>query len=167
MGVYVVNCGTCGQPFSWFSGNLDQRCSQCSTNEALNETLEKIELLTPKPREVVVYLDGTDWRYEVGEASDGNKIFPGIKSLQEESPCWKGCGIVRCRLVFEEWVVEENMKEMFEDSSKTYSLEELETDMDVVRLESATKRLEWLEKQVARQKNKVIQLKVNLKNKGK
>ena len=56
---------------------------------------------------------------------------------------------------------------MFEDSSKTYSLEELETDMDVVRLESATKRLEWLEKQVARQKNKVIQLKVNLKNKGK
>jgi hypothetical protein len=29
MGLYSVPCRACGKMFMWFSGNLDQRCSDC------------------------------------------------------------------------------------------------------------------------------------------
>ncbi len=29
MGIYNINCASCGNPFQWWSGNLDQRCSSC------------------------------------------------------------------------------------------------------------------------------------------
>lgn len=29
MGLYPIDCSQCGKPFMWFSGNLDQHCSEC------------------------------------------------------------------------------------------------------------------------------------------
>lgn len=29
MGMFVINCPTCGGAHYWFSGNLDQRCAKC------------------------------------------------------------------------------------------------------------------------------------------
>ncbi len=31
MGLYPIDCSECGEPFQWFSGTLDQRCSKCLT----------------------------------------------------------------------------------------------------------------------------------------
>lgn len=119
-----------------------------------------------KPKKVTVFLDGVDWQHEIGEASDGNKVYPGVDSLKEHNRCWDGCGIVECEIVFKKWVLEHDWKRMARDST-TYSAEDLKKNSDILRLESAQKRLEWLEKQVSAQKHKVIEMKVNLKKKGK
>lgn len=29
MGLYAIDCPECKKPFMWFSGNSDQRCSEC------------------------------------------------------------------------------------------------------------------------------------------
>ena len=29
MGLFAMDCQQCGRPFMWFSGNMDQRCSEC------------------------------------------------------------------------------------------------------------------------------------------
>ena len=29
MGLYPIDCNSCGKPFMWFSGTLDQRCQEC------------------------------------------------------------------------------------------------------------------------------------------
>ena len=29
MGIYMITCPVCGKTFLWFSGNTDQRCSEC------------------------------------------------------------------------------------------------------------------------------------------
>jgi hypothetical protein len=117
-----------------------------------------------KAKKVTVYLDGIDWQYEVGEAIDGNKVYPDVNSLKKYNRCWDGCGIVECELVFKKWVVEHNFKRMSKDST-SYSAEELETNRNILRLESAKKHLEYLEELVCKQKQKVINLKVDLKGK--
>jgi hypothetical protein len=119
-----------------------------------------------KNKKVKVYMDGVDYMYEVGHASDGNKVYPDTESLREHNRCWEGCGIVECELVFKKWVVKHDWERMAGDSIN-FSAEELKNNADILRLESAQKHLEWLEKQVSKQKHKVIELKVNLKKKGK
>jgi len=49
--------------------------------------------------------------------------------------------------------------------STTYSAEDLKNNADILRLESAQKHLEYLEEKVAKQKHKVIELKVKLREK--
>jgi hypothetical protein len=55
---------------------------------------------------VTVYMCGTDWQWEVGEASDGNKIYPSVDELLEYCKCAAGCGIVECKITFSKWVQE-------------------------------------------------------------
>lgn len=110
-------------------------------------------------KKVTVYIDGTDWRYEVGHASDGNKIYPSVADLQKYSPCWDGCGVVECEISFKKWAVEENESEMYESSSKVYPLENFKTNESIIKYESALKRLEFLEHLVEDQKIKVSNLK--------
>lgn len=69
-------------------------------------------------KKITVYVDGTDWLWEVGEASDGNKVFPSIEALKEYSKCWKGCGIVKCDLVIKDWVVLPDNEERFGTKEK-------------------------------------------------
>jgi predicted nucleic acid-binding Zn-ribbon protein len=35
MGLYIVSCSTCGDPFQWFSGSIDQRCPNCKPQFAV------------------------------------------------------------------------------------------------------------------------------------
>lgn len=122
--------------------------------------------MPPKNKKVVVYLDGVDWQHEIGVASDGNKVYPDIDNLKECSPCWNGCGIVECELVFKKWVVDQNWNKIFK-TSRTYSVKEMKKNSDILRLESANNYLKYLEDLVSKQKHKVVFLKVNLKKKGK
>jgi hypothetical protein len=122
--------------------------------------------MKPKIKKVKVYLDGIDWLYEVGHASDGNTVYPGVNSLKEYNRCWDGCGIVECELVFNKWLHEHDWKRMAGESV-TYTAEDLENNADIMQLESAQKRLQWLEGKVSKEKHRIVELKVNLKKKGK
>ena len=117
-----------------------------------------------KNKKVTVFLDGVDFQYEIGEAPYGNTVYPDVESLKENNRCWEGCGIVECELVFKKWVFEQDWKRMSKDSVN-YTAKELETNVDILRLESAKKHLEYLEELVCKQKQKVINLKVDLKGK--
>ena len=33
MGLYAIDCPQCGKPHQWFSGNSDQRCSECQSGK--------------------------------------------------------------------------------------------------------------------------------------
>lgn len=46
-------------------------------------------------RSIVGYMCKTDFDYELGEATDGNKIFPSVAELKMFNKCWKSCGIVK------------------------------------------------------------------------
>ena len=118
-----------------------------------------------KIKKVKVFIDGIDWQYEIGEAADGNKVYPDVDCLKAENRCWEGCGIVECELIFKKWVVEHDWNKMAK-GSKSYSVDELKNNSDLIRLESAQKHLEYLEDKVSKQKHKVIEMKANLK-KGK
>lgn len=117
-----------------------------------------------KNKKVAVFLDGIDWQYEVGCASDGNSVYPDIDCLKKHNRCWDGCGIVECELVFKKWIHEHNWNAMSK-SSKSYTAKELKENSDILRFESALKHLEYLEDKVSKQKHKVIDLKASLKKK--
>jgi len=113
-----------------------------------------------KPREVEVYLDGTDWRYEIGHAADGNRVYPSVDCLKEENKCWDECGIVKCKLVFMETVIPEVDPKDWKNTTPM-----VECDVDRDRLAAAERHLGYLEEKVMKQLNKVIQLKANIKGK--
>lgn len=117
-------------------------------------------------KKVTVVLDGIDWMYEVGDAADGNTVYPDADCLKKYSHCWEGCGIVECELVFKKWIIEHDWDRMAKNT-KTYSAKELKENSDILQLEAAKKHLEYLEEKVYKQKHKVVELKVNLKKKGK
>jgi len=58
-------------------------------------------------RIVVGYMDKVDFDYELGEAIDGNKIFPSVEALTKHKPCTRSCGIVK---------VEVRLKEVIQDT---------------------------------------------------
>lgn len=102
-----------------------------------------------------VFIDATDFRYEVGHASDGNTIYPSLEDLKEHSPCWEECGVVRATLIFEEQVVKENW-ELTMKNSVVCNIEDLEKNRDIIQLEANKKHLKYLESLVEKAKNKVI-----------
>ena len=119
-----------------------------------------------KVKKVTVFVDGMDWMYEVGSAADGNTIYPDVDCLKKYNRCWDGCGIVECELVFKKWALEHDWKRMAVESV-TYTAEDLKNNADIMQLESAQKRLEWLEGKVSKEKHRIVEMKVNLKKKGK
>jgi LSD1 subclass zinc finger protein len=46
MGLYPIDCAVCKKPFMWFSGCLDQRCSDCQNAIKKEEPkkMKKVEL---------------------------------------------------------------------------------------------------------------------------
>jgi hypothetical protein len=56
-----------------------------------------------KVKSVEVFIDGTDWRYEIGEAAGGNTIYPTLEDARENLPCNKSCGIAKVKVEFLEW----------------------------------------------------------------
>lgn len=125
---------------------------------------QKSGSLRMKNNDIIVYLDGVDWQYEIGSCSDGNTVYPSIRSLKEKTPCYKGCGIVECSISFRKWILKQDFTEMFKNA-ESYTPEFLEKNSDIIHLESSKKHLEFLEKLVLQQKNKIKNLKLNLRNK--
>ena len=44
--------------------------------------------------EVHGYMCRIDWEYELGAASDGDRVYPSLKALQHHRKCVSECGIV-------------------------------------------------------------------------
>ena len=46
-------------------------------------------------RSVVGYMCKIDFDHELGEASDGNRVYPSLACLKAARGCWGICGIVQ------------------------------------------------------------------------
>lgn len=44
------------------------------------------------------YMCLIDYEHELGNASDGNKVYPSIEALKRDHPMWKECGIVEVQV---------------------------------------------------------------------
>lgn len=53
---------------------------------------------------VVGYMCTTNWEYELGAACGGNRIYPSIEDLKENSKCWKQCGITEVKTKFSKMI---------------------------------------------------------------
>ena len=51
-----------------------------------------------KGRSTRGFMDKVDYTEELGNAMDGNRIFPSIEALREAKPCTEQCGIVEVRV---------------------------------------------------------------------
>ncbi len=40
------------------------------------------------------YMCAIDWEHEIGNASDGNKVYPSVEALKKHHTMWEECGIV-------------------------------------------------------------------------
>jgi hypothetical protein len=47
-----------------------------------------------REREVTGYICLIDWEWEIGEAYDGNHVYPSVAALREAHPMADDCGIV-------------------------------------------------------------------------
>jgi hypothetical protein len=53
-----------------------------------------------KPEPITAFMDKVDYDEELGQASDGNKMFPSEASLRRHKPCTKHCGVVEVSVEF-------------------------------------------------------------------
>lgn len=60
------------------------------------------ELLTKKKKPIVGYMCKTDFDHELGNARNGNIVYPTIESLKEHRSCTAECGIVSVIVTLEE-----------------------------------------------------------------
>ena len=47
-----------------------------------------------KEEMTIAYMCGVDWDYELGESSDGTKVYPDIECLKADRGCNEKCGVV-------------------------------------------------------------------------
>jgi hypothetical protein len=40
------------------------------------------------------FMCAIDWQHEIGNAADGNKVYPSVAALKKEHTMWEECGIV-------------------------------------------------------------------------
>jgi hypothetical protein len=40
------------------------------------------------------YMCAIDWQYEIGNARDGNRVYPSLEALKEAHPMYEECGVV-------------------------------------------------------------------------
>ena len=60
--------------------------------------------MAKKVKKVIVYMDMTDFFYELGCAAGGNKAYGSIKEVLENEPCANECGIVKVKVEYVETV---------------------------------------------------------------
>lgn len=46
----------------------------------------------------VGYMCLTDWEFEIGNASGGNRVYPSIEDIKRSRKCVAGCGIMEVRV---------------------------------------------------------------------
>lgn len=58
-----------------------------------------------KSRKVRVFMDGVDWQWEIGSASDGTKTYPSVRCLKREvKHDLTECGIAEVEVRFVRWI---------------------------------------------------------------
>jgi hypothetical protein len=68
-----------------------------------------ITRMTSAPQQqlsVIGYMCATDWRYEIGSAADGNRVYPSVDALKRELNCWEECGIVEVEVKIKATILE-------------------------------------------------------------
>lgn len=64
-----------------------------------------------RKKEVTVFINGVTWQHEAGEDADGSRIYYSMKQLKKEHDL-SGDGVVRCKLVFDGWVLKQDPEKM-------------------------------------------------------
>ena len=76
----------------------------------------RLAVYVPKTETRVGYMCSVDFDHELGQACDGNKVFPTIDTLKEQMECVnKGCGIYEVEIKFRKTVAEENLDAVDEE----------------------------------------------------
>ena len=107
---------------------------------------------TLRPKEKVVYVDCTDFWYEMGEAAGGSKVYGSIEEVLKYSPCAKECGVVEVTIKYKKQVLPTEHKQ-----GKTISeWEEYQTSSEFIEhLEDGLTKIQALAK---RYKSQIKQL---------
>jgi hypothetical protein len=97
-------------------------------------------------KKIKVLLCGVSWQHEIGEASDGVVIYPDdLSNIQDELKCThSGCGVVRCEVILDEWIIPQDMKRMRETATSAEdSTKEMikSTEEKIAKLKIFLKRL--------------------------
>lgn len=71
--------------------------------------MNDLEVYKSKP--ITAFMDKVDYDEELGQASDGNKMFPSEASLRRHKPCTKHCGVVEISVEFVRVIQETNHSE--------------------------------------------------------
>jgi hypothetical protein len=68
-------------------------------------------------KSLTLYICGVDWQHELGEASDGTRVYPSLEAIQHHRTCVKQCGVVRVTAVVQEaeWVMPQNFRKRKEE----------------------------------------------------
>lgn len=61
------------------------------------------------PSDELYYMCKTDFDFELGYASGGNRVYPSVGDLKECRPCAESCGIVAVKVEYA-YTVEEGME---------------------------------------------------------
>lgn len=86
--------------------------------------------------EKTVFIDGTDWQHEVDANMRGTKVYPSLKNMKKFiNHDVEGCGVVRCKLVFDGWVIPQDTKKMMADAIPA-------SEMTQLQIEDCKKRIE-------------------------
>src|SRR5947208_1053106 len=97
-----------------------------------------------KRDEKTVFLDGVDWQHEVEGNKKGTKIYPGMKDLKKHHE-EAGCGVVRCKLIFDGWVIQQDMEIMKKTSIPASELTKIQiedTKKEIAKLQAFLAKLE-------------------------
>lgn len=70
-------------------------------------------------RTVVGYMCMIDWEHELGNAHDGNKVYPSIEALKEHHPMWAECGIVEVEVRFRREVVPQDFEQSHPEETRS------------------------------------------------
>jgi hypothetical protein len=50
-----------------------------------------------------------DWQHEIGQASDGNKVYPSLDALKRHHKMWAECGVVEVEVRAKQVIVPQNI----------------------------------------------------------
>jgi hypothetical protein len=68
-----------------------------------------LERFTSDPEQrltVKGYMCAIDWQHEIGNARDGNKVYPSLEALKEAHPMYEECGVVEVEVRITQTVIE-------------------------------------------------------------
>lgn len=57
----------------------------------------------------IVYMDGVDWQHHVDGDKLGATMYSSVERVLAASPCARECGVVRLRVIEEDWPVKQDL----------------------------------------------------------